>query len=77
MPLRFTGMTNHELLEQSFNIAWDVLIKSGDLRDGESATRFLIDHQNMMKRGEKRRLLLSNKAIDVAIGSRCFLSHHD
>jgi hypothetical protein len=54
------------LLEQSFNIAWDVLTKSGDLANDESATQFLIDQiQSMMRRGNKRRLVLSNKAIDA------------
>jgi hypothetical protein len=68
-------MTNRELLEQSFDIAWNVLTKSGDLADEESASRFLIDQiQSMMKRGEKRRLLLSNKAIDAYRNRRLVLS---
>jgi hypothetical protein len=59
-------MTNHELLEQSFNIAWDVLTKTGDVGHTEGAASFLVDKiQNMMRRGEKRRLLLSNAAIDA------------
>jgi hypothetical protein len=68
-------MTNRELLEQSFDIAWNVLTKSGDLADEESASRFLIGQiQSMMKRGEKRRLLLSNKAIDAYRNRRLVLS---
>jgi hypothetical protein len=68
-------MLNHELLEQSFNIAWDVLTRSGDLANEESAARFLIDQiQNMMKGGEKRRLLLSNKAIDAYRNRRVVFS---
>jgi hypothetical protein len=75
LPQRFTGMTNRELLEQSFDIAWNVLTKSGDLADEESASRFLIGQiQSMMKRGEKRRLLLSNKAIDAYRNRRLVLS---
>jgi hypothetical protein len=68
-------MTDNEILEQSFNIAWDVLMKSGDLANEETASRFLVDRiQNMMKRGEKRRLLLSNKAIDAYRNRRVVFS---
>jgi hypothetical protein len=50
-------------LEQSFNIAWDVL---GEHRDPEASAGYLLDKiEGMMKSGERRRLLLSNLAIDA------------
>ena len=59
-------MKDHELLEQSFYIAWDVLSRSEDLRGKSGSASFLVDKiHDMMKCGEKRRLLLSNLAIDA------------
>jgi predicted RNA-binding protein with EMAP domain len=59
-------MTDSELLEQSFEIAWDVLDRSGDIGDRDAAARYLSDEiGKMIKRGEKRRLLLTNVAIDA------------
>lgn len=58
-------MTDSELLEQSFEIAWNVLDRSGDIGDRDGAARYLADKiDKMIRRGEKRRLLLSNAAID-------------
>jgi hypothetical protein len=58
-------MTYNEILEQSFNIAWDVLSRSGELSDPESSARYLVNEiDDMMKTGERRPLLLSNLAID-------------
>ena len=65
MGKRFSRMTYNEILEQSFNIAWDVLTRSGELSDPESSARYLVSEiDDMMKTGERRRLLLSNLAID-------------
>lgn len=59
-------MTYNEILEQSFNIAWDVLTRSGELSDPDSSARYLVNKiDDMMKTGERRRLLLSNLAIDA------------
>ena len=59
-------MSDTELFEQSFNIAWSVLQQSGELGEPNDASRFLFDNiASMMKRGERRRLLLSNSAIDA------------
>jgi hypothetical protein len=58
--------TAHQILESSFRIAWDYLAATGELGDPEGAARFLIDSiETSMKRGESRRLLLSNRAIDA------------
>jgi hypothetical protein len=58
--------TPHEVLEASFRIAWDYLEATGDLGERDDAARFLIDTiEAMMQRGEFRKLLLSNRAIDA------------
>ena len=62
----FIWMTDTDLFERSFNIAWSVLERTGELGEPNDASRFLFDNiANMMKRGERRRLLLSNCAIDA------------
>ena len=59
-------MTDTELVEQSFEIAWSVLERSGELRERERAALFLADTiVDMVGRGERRRLLLSNRAIEL------------
>ena len=58
--------TPREVLEASFRIAWDYLEATGELGDRDDAARFLADSiEGMMQRGEFRRLLLSNRAIDA------------
>ena len=62
----FIRMTDTDLFERSFNIAWSVLERTGELGEPNDASRFLFENiANMMKRGERRRLLLSNCAIDA------------
>lgn len=62
----FIHMTDSELRAQSFEIAWTVLQQSGDIGDPHSAAYFLLGKiDEMMRSGEKRRLLLSNSAIDA------------
>jgi hypothetical protein len=54
------------LLENSIQIAWEYLEATGELGDAEVAARFLTDHvELMMRRGERRKLLLSNRAIEA------------
>lgn len=58
-------MTDTELFQQSLYIAWSVLERTGELGDPTDTTRFLGERiAGMMRRGERRRLLLSNLAID-------------
>ncbi|PDT87444.1 hypothetical protein CO669_25085 [Bradyrhizobium sp. Y36] len=60
-------MTDPELRAQSFDIAWMYLDRSG-LLTGErrESARFILNRiDRMMLRGERRRLLLSNAAIDA------------
>ena len=54
------------LVENSFQIAWDYLERTGELGNREVASRVLLDAlEIMIGRGERRKLLLSNKAIDA------------
>ncbi len=54
------------LIERSIQIAWDYLDRTGDLGEPETAARVLLDSvEQMMRNGENRPLMLSNKAIDA------------
>lgn len=59
-------MTDSELRAQSLEIAFSVLLQSGDIGDAQDATHFLLRTiDDLMRKGERRRLLLSNAAIDA------------
>jgi len=65
---RFRRMTETtpQVLENSFRIAWDYLDATGELGEPEPAAAFLLDTiEAMMRRGERRKLLLANRAIDA------------
>jgi hypothetical protein len=63
--------TPHELLQASFRIAWEYLEATGELVERDHAARFLLDTiEAMMQRGEFRKLMLSNKAIDAYRNAR-------
>lgn len=63
------------LIENSIQIAWDYLERTGELGDAQLASRFLADSIELMVRhGERRRLLLANRAIDQY---RRFIHHYD
>jgi hypothetical protein len=52
------------LIESSIEIAWDYLNRTGELGDAMVAGRFLSDTiELMVRRGERRRLMLANRAI--------------
>jgi hypothetical protein len=52
------------LIESSVEIAWDYLTRTGELGDAMVAGRFLSDTiELMVRRGERRQLMLANKAI--------------
>ena len=60
-----------QLLEDSFQIAWKYLERSGELGDGALASRFLSDViETMIRRGQRSRLALSNRAISAYQRSR-------
>jgi hypothetical protein len=59
------------LIENSIQIAWDYLERTGEIDDAAAASRFLSDYvEGLMRRGERRRLLLSNKAITAYQNSK-------
>jgi hypothetical protein len=59
-------MTDIELIEQSFQIAWGVLERTGELGEPNWSANFLLDVIiGMLRCGERRRLVLSNRAIDA------------
>jgi len=52
-----------QLLEESVNIAWAYLDRSGELNGGNAA-RFLTDAiERMIRQGHRNRMFLANKAI--------------
>jgi hypothetical protein len=52
-----------QLLEESFQIA-EYVERTGELGDGAAASRFLSDTiEAMIRRGQRSRLVLSNRAI--------------
>lgn len=54
------------LMERSIQIAWDYLERSGELGEPQVASQFLLDSvEAMVRRGERRQLALSNRAIDA------------
>ena len=62
--LLFMNETLPSLIENSFQIAWDYLEATGELGNPDTAARHLLDTiETMIRRGERRRLLLSNRSI--------------
>jgi hypothetical protein len=61
-------MTNSlsQLLEDSFQIAWQYLERTGELGDPATASRFLSETiETMIRRGQRSRLALSNRVISA------------
>ena len=53
------------VVEQSFNIAWGFLLKSGEIRRADATANMLFNSiRSHMKVGERRPLMLANHAID-------------
>jgi hypothetical protein len=54
------------LVENSLQIAWDFLDASGEIEDPQQAAEVLLGTiKTLVLRGETRRLMLSNRAIDA------------
>jgi hypothetical protein len=54
------------LVENSVRIAWNYLERTGELGNPEVASQVPLEAvETMIMRGERRKLLLSNKAIDA------------
>ena len=57
---------NPHVMETAIQMAWDYLERSGELGEPEVAARILLDQvERMVRRGELRPLMLSNRAIDA------------
>jgi hypothetical protein len=55
-----------QLLEDSFQTAWEYLERTGELGDAAAASRFLSDTiEIMIRHGQRNRLALSNRAISA------------
>ena len=53
------------LIEKSLQIAWDYLDGIGELADKQQTAEFLLRNiQSQMMKGERRMLMLSNRAIE-------------
>ena len=60
------SVSDQILIESSVKIAWDFLERLGEIGDPEEASRFLVQAVGeLVLKGERRRLMLSNRAIDA------------
>jgi hypothetical protein len=56
--------TTQSIFESSFQMAWDYLEATSELGNPDEAANCLLDSiETMMRHGERRRLVLANKAI--------------
>jgi hypothetical protein len=63
---KYMAETLMSLMENSIQIAWDYLERTGELQDPEIASRVLLDAVELMVRqGVRSRLILSNRAISA------------
>jgi hypothetical protein len=54
------------IVESSLQIAWDFLDATGEIVDPQETAEFLLRNINsQVFRGERRKLMLSNRAIDA------------
>lgn len=61
----------HVLVESAVQIAWDFLERSGEIIDGYETSRFLVATIGKMAlAGERRKLMLANRAINAYRESR-------
>jgi hypothetical protein len=64
-------MNTRTVVENAIFIAWDYLDRAGELGNPEIACRVLsASIENMMRNGETRPLMLSNRAIDAYLNYR-------
>ena len=55
-----------QAVQNAFMIAWEYLEATGELGEPEGSARELLDTiEGMIQRGERRRILLANVAIDA------------
>ncbi|UPJ44972.1 hypothetical protein IVB40_13570 [Bradyrhizobium sp. 40] len=54
------------LIENSIQIAWDYLERTGEIVDAAETSKFLLKSvDEMVLKGERRKLMLANRAIDA------------
>jgi hypothetical protein len=54
------------VVENSLQIAWDFLERSGEITDAGDSSRFLLmTIAELVRKGERRKLMLANRAIDA------------
>ncbi|MET4716151.1 hypothetical protein ABIF63_000254 [Bradyrhizobium japonicum] len=54
------------LIEHSIQIAWDYLERTGEIVDAAETSKFLLKSvDEMVLKGERRKLMLANRAIDA------------
>ena len=59
------------LMEESLQIAWDYLERTGEIEDNWVASRYLGDTiELMIRQGQRSRLVLSNRAITAYLKFR-------
>ena len=57
-------MTRVSALEGAFDIAWSFLEKSGELRGAAESANIIMDSiEQQLRAGERRKLMLANRAI--------------
>lgn len=57
-------MTRANALEESFDIAWSFLERSGELRGAAESANIILDSiERQLRAGERRKLMLANRAI--------------
>ena len=54
------------IMENSIQIAWDYLERTGQIDDPEFTSKFLLDNvEHAVRMGERRQLILTNRAISA------------
>jgi hypothetical protein len=54
------------IVENAVQVAWDFLERSGEITDAGEAGRFLVQTiTELVRKGERRRLTLSNRAVEA------------
>lgn len=66
-PRRFPIMFMGSVIEDSFNIAWGLLERSGQLSNAETSTDFRFI-EDQIRSGERRPMMIANRAIDAYQG---------
>ncbi|WLA68558.1 hypothetical protein QNN01_18990 [Bradyrhizobium diazoefficiens] len=59
-------MYRFSVVEDSFSIAWGFLERSGELREADKTTEFLVRFiEDQIRSGERRPMMVANRAIDA------------